>query len=96
MSKEDEIFQSLIAGGLIGAGLGALLTGKKDDALLGAIAGAAIMATYKASEEAEDRNFPVFIVEDGKLFEQKPDGNKIYVRDIRKSGKKFSSNYKLK
>jgi hypothetical protein len=96
MSKEDDVFKSLIAGGHIGAGLGALLTNKKkDDTILGAIAGAAIMATLKASEEAKVINFPVHIVEEGNLYERMPDGTKKFVRTIRSSNKKYQSNYKL-
>lgn len=96
MSKEDDVFKSLIAGGLVGAGLGALLTGKKDDTILGAIAGGAIMATLKASEEAKEMNFPVYIMEEGNLYERMPDGTKKFIRAIRSKRKKYQSNYKLK
>ena len=58
MKNDNEIFESLIAGGLVGAALGVLVSGKKEGATLGAIAGATILATYKASQQAMQTNLP--------------------------------------
>jgi hypothetical protein len=96
MAKKNDIFESMIAGGLIGAGLGALLSGKKEDAILGAIAGAAIMATVEANEKAREMNVPLYFVEKGKLYEKLPDGSVKFIRNIRRNDKKFQSRYNLK
>lgn len=96
MNKDDQVFESLIAGGLIGAALGALLSSKKDGPVIGAIAGAAIMATFNASEQAKDMNVPLHAVENGKLYEIMSDGTKRYIRDIPKRHGRLKRQYKLK
>jgi hypothetical protein len=97
MKNDDEILQSLIAGGLIGAALGALvLKTKEDGATLGAIAGAAILATFKASEKAKETNIPMYVEENGILFHIQQDGTKQFIRTIDKPLKKLPQNFKLK
>jgi outer membrane lipoprotein SlyB len=97
MSKnEDAIFQSLITGGLIGAALGALITGrKKENTILSAIAGAVLLATYEANKQAQEKNLPVYIEENGQLFEV-VQGKKKYIKDIPKPSITISEYYKLK
>lgn len=54
MKKDSEIFQSLLTNSIIGAALGALLlNNKRAGATIGAIAGAVLLATIKANEEAK-------------------------------------------
>ena len=98
MSKNDEnIFQSLIAGGLIGAALGALISKDREEgATIGALAGAVILATYKANEQAQKTNLPVYIEEDGKLFEIQPGGVKRFIKDIPKPNITPVEYFKLK
>ena len=97
MNKDEEIFDSLIEGGIIGAALGALLAKSKlDGAILGAMAGAAILATYKASEQAKETNLPILIEEDGNLYEIEPNGNKKFLKAIKKSTIKVNEHFKLK
>jgi hypothetical protein len=96
MSQEDDIIKSLIAGGIIGAGLGALLTGDKRGTTLGAIAGAALLATLKASQEAESRHFPMYVVENDALYEVQPDGSRVLVRSFDRKKRHYNSNYTLK
>ncbi len=97
MKKDVEIFESLLAGGLIGAALGALLSKSKGDgALLGALAGAAILATFKANEQAQKTNVPVYVEQDGSLYEIQPGGNKIFIKTIEKSNVKLPKHFKLK
>lgn len=97
MKEEDEIVENLIAGGLIGAALGALLSKSKGDgAALGALAGAAIMATYKANERAQKTNVPFYIEEDGNLYEIQSGGKKRFVRTIEKSDVVLPKRFKLK
>ena len=95
--KDDQIIESLIAGGFIGAVLGALLTKKsKSGGLLGAIAGAALLATFKANEKARNLDFPILIKENNIIYEHRSDGTKHIVKIIEKSTKKVPEYFKLK
>lgn len=98
MSGNDEnIIQSLIAGGIIGSALGALLSKDKGDgSIIGAIAGAAILATYKANEQARMANLPIYIEEDRKLYEIQSGGSKKYIKDIPKPDFQLKEHFKLK
>lgn len=98
MNKDDEnILQSLIAGGLIGATLGALLSNNKEDRVaLGALAGAVMLATYKANERAQKSNLPVWVEENGKLYEILPGGGKRFIKNIPKPSMIYPEYLKLK
>ena len=87
MSHEDEMIESLIMGGTIGASLGALITNNKNGTILGALAGAAIAATLRASDDAAKINLPVIREENGSLYQIMPDGEKKFIRIIKKAGK---------
>ena len=90
MKKNDKnVFQSLIAGGIIGAGLGALISkNKKKGATIGALAGAVILATYKANQQSLKTMLPVYIEEDNKLYEIQEGKNKRFIKDIPKPNMK--------
>ena len=97
MKSDDQILESLLAGGLIGAALGALLSKDKEDgATIGAIAGAAILATYRANEQAMQSNVPVMIEENGKIYLLHPGGRKEFIRELPKSTVLIQNQYKLK
>jgi len=97
MNNDDEILESLIAGGLIGAGLGALVSKNKNEgATLGAVAGAVILATYKANQKARESNVPMYIAEEGNVYEIQADGTKKYIRKIEKPAIKLEDTFKLK
>jgi hypothetical protein len=96
MTRDEEIFESLLTGGVIGAALGALLSNKSEGAGIGALAGAAILATYKANEQARKTNVPLYIEQDGKLYELQPGGGKKFIRNIQKQGNKLPSHFRLK
>ena len=97
MKSDKEILESLVAGGFIGATIGALLFKEKGKgALLGAIAGAAIIATYKAHEQALKTNIPMFIEENGNLYYIKEDRTKEFVKKLDKPVKKLPKKFKLK
>lgn len=97
MKSDKEIIQSLITSGVIGATLGALIFKEKGKgALLGAIAGAAIIATYKAHEEAMKTNIPMYIAENGCLYIIKEDRTKEFVRKLDKPVEKLPKKFKLK
>jgi hypothetical protein len=97
MKNDEEILKSLITGGLIGAALGILVSKNKEEgATLGALAGAAILATFKANERAMQTNVPMYIEENGNLYQIKDGGVKTFVRKIQKPSVKLPSNFKLK
>jgi hypothetical protein len=97
MKTDEEIVESLIAGGLIGAALGALLSKNKEEgATLGALAGAAIVATYKAGERAKAAKIPMYIEEKGSLYQIQKDGSKKFIRKLEKPSVKLKENFKLK
>lgn len=75
--SEEELIQSLITGGIVGGALGALFSdeeNRKENATLLAIAGAAILASYKASQRAKETNLPVYKIKNGTLIKEHPDG----------------------
>ncbi len=84
MKNDEEIFKSLITGGLIGGALGALISKKDSGAILGAIAGAALLATYKANVKALELHIPMYFEENGSLYRIQPDGVKEFIRKIDK------------
>lgn len=91
------MLNSLIAGGLIGAGLGAWLSEDKEDgALIGAILGAAFAATLKANEQAKNTDQPVLIVEDGTLYRIMPNGEKQIIRVLPQTNQMWEEHFKLK
>jgi hypothetical protein len=97
MKRDDQILESLIAGGVIGAAFGALFSKDTEEGItLGAIAGAAILATYRASEKAKQANISVLAEENGKLYEISAGGQKRYIRDLPKQVTLPMKNYKLK
>ncbi len=85
MENENKIVENLIAGGIIGAALGALIADdKQEGASIGAIAGAVILATLKANEAAKKTKVPFYIQENNILYLITPDGEKHFVREITK------------
>jgi uncharacterized membrane protein len=82
--NKDEIIESALAGGLIGAALGAMLTGKSKDSLVAALLGAAIGASVKALDEAKVNGLPVLIEENGALYKLNPDGTKKLLKRKKK------------
>jgi hypothetical protein len=97
MKNDEEIVASLIAGGIIGAALGALLSKNREEgATLGALAGATLLATFKANEKAMQLNMPMYIEEDGNLYEIQSGGIKKFIKTIDKPAVKIQENFKLK
>ena len=97
MKNDEEIVESLIAGGIIGAALGALLSKKSGEgSVLGAIAGAAILATFKANEKARQTHVPLLVEENNALYEIKADGSKRFIKNIEKPAQQLPPNFKLK
>ena len=86
MEDEIEIVRNLIAGGIIGATLGALIADdNQEGAIIGAMAGAVIFATLKANNEARQTKVPFYIQENGALYEIAADGTKHFVKKVEKS-----------
>lgn len=85
--NKDEIIKDAIAGGLLGAALGALLTGKSDRSVLAAIVGAAIGASLSAQREAKALNTPVLYEIEGSIYRVYPDGHKELIKRLPNSKK---------
>lgn len=97
MKNDDEIIESLVAGGLIGAAIGALLSKNKGEgATIGALIGAAIIGTYKANEKASETHVPMVIEENDKLYRINADGSRQFLRDIEKPSIVLKEKFKLK
>lgn len=96
MNNDKEIIEALLAGGVIGAALGAiLLKNKEEGAVLGALAGAALIATFKANEKAMQTNVPMYVEEDGNLYVVQKGGQKRFIRKIEKPTRKLQRSFKL-
>jgi hypothetical protein len=97
MNQDDKIIASLIAGGAVGAALGVLLTKDKEEGtVLGTLAGAALVATYKANEQARLGNVPVLVEEHGTVYEILPGGERRVVKELAPQEVTVPSNFKLK
>ncbi len=98
MQKEDnQLIETLIKGGVLGAALGALFSKDKEDgALIGAILGAVVNATHQANEAAKQTNVPVYVEEDGMLFAISPNGHKRFIKNIQKSLINLPEQFNLK
>ncbi|MCG9874540.1 MAG: hypothetical protein MH321_07115 [Leptospiraceae bacterium] len=96
--SDDELLKSLITGGVVGGGLAALLLDKKnrsENATLAAIAGAAIVASYKASQKAKETKLPIYKIKDGSLVIEHPDGRIETLKENASSEEKIPLNFKL-
>lgn len=96
MKNDNEIFESLIAGGIISAALGALVTNSKNGVGLGAIARAAILATFRANELAKKMNFPLIVEENNSLYQVEMDGTKKLIKQLSKPSVRVAENFTLK
>jgi gas vesicle protein len=96
MINEKATIESLIKGGLIGAVFGAFLSKDKEEgAVIGALLGAAISATIKANEAAKKTNVPIYVEENGKLYEISSFGEKRFVKNIKKPSQGLPDSFKL-
>lgn len=95
MKNDSEILESFIIGGLIGAALGALISKNKTITGLGAIAGAVLLASYRANEIAKKTNIPLLIEENNALYEVSPDGTKKFIKELPKNTKEIPSKFIL-
>lgn len=97
MNNDNEIVKNLVAGGIIGAALGALIADdNQEGATIGAIAGAVFFATLKANDKAKQTHIPFYIEEDGTLYKIASDGSKHFVKRIEKSQTKLKKQFILK
>ncbi|MGV3664689.1 MAG: hypothetical protein ACO1NV_01055 [Leptospira bouyouniensis] len=93
MNQDDQdILQTLIKGGLLGAGLTALLKqGDADgeDLTIGAILGAVAVAAYQASQRAERTDVPILVQKGDSLYWKEKNGNMTFFKKL-PSGKHSS------
>lgn len=80
--SKHEIIEGAIAAGLVGAALGALLTGKSKGAIAAGIAGAAIGASIKATRRAERLQLSYLYEENGIIYRANPDGTRSEVKRL--------------
>lgn len=81
--QKDKHIESLIAGGVIGASLGALIsTSKGPGAVLGGIAGAAILASLEAYERARETGLSMVLEENDILYEIRSNGRKKKIKNL--------------
>lgn len=95
MRTDDEIIESLVKAGIIGAALGALITNDKSNTVLGALAGAAIAASLQASEDAQKTNLPMVVEENGSTYKILPGGQKKHIRSLNKTIKPLQKKFSL-
>jgi outer membrane lipoprotein SlyB len=95
--KEEAVFESLLTGGIIGVALGALISKSKGaGAALGAIAGAAILASVKANENAQKTDIPLVLEEGNAIYEVSSNGTKKLIKHLPVSNKKLPKKFTLK
>ena len=93
----DDSLKRLIASGLIGAAIGAVLSKDKEEgAVIGALLGAAFSATLMANEKAQKGGQPVLIAENNKLYIKKSNGEKIFLKELPTATKKWEQKFNLK
>lgn len=93
--KNEDLVQSAIIGGLIGAALEALITGQNKNSGLGMLAGAVISASLKANEEALKTDVPVYVKEKNNIYEIRSSGSKRLVKSLPGPQKKLPKRFKL-
>lgn len=74
--------ENIIKGAIIGAGIGYCFTGRKDETILAAMAGAIIGAGIEGVEKAQKANLPILTVEKGWLVEVSPNGTKKKIEKL--------------
>jgi hypothetical protein len=83
--SRDQIIESALIGGAVGASLGAILTGEGKRTATAMLVGAAIGATIKAKQEAEAYNLSRLVEVDGKIYRIAPNGDKKLIKTIIRS-----------
>ncbi|MCC5814558.1 MAG: glycine zipper 2TM domain-containing protein [Leptospira sp.] len=96
--SDQELLQSLIAGGIVGGVLGAILSDKNDrseNSTIAAIAGAAILASYKASQNAKNTNLPIYKINGENLVVEHPDGRIEIVKKLNRRNLNIPTKFKI-
>ncbi len=97
MDNTKDTIETLIAGGVLGTAIGALLSKDKEEgAVIGALLGAAIAATAKASEDAKKTTIPQLIKEGENLYEVNAKGEKRFIKKLKKNMTPLPLQFKLK
>jgi hypothetical protein len=96
MNSDREIIEYLVAGGLLGAALGALVSDDNRDAAIGALAGAALVASFRANQRAQATGIPLVIEQDNELIRVYPDGRRELIRKIPRTNAHIPKKFKLR
>jgi len=67
---------------MVGAALGALVTGEKKGTAIAALVGAAVYASFMAFQRAKKTGIPVLYEEDRVLYREFPDGTREVVKKM--------------
>ena len=92
---KNERIENAIAGGLVGAALGAVLTNKSGDTIIAGLVGAAIGASISAMDEANNIPTPIMLEEYGKLYKRYADGRMEFVKDLPRHNQKIPSTFSI-
>lgn len=96
MNSDREIIESLVAGGLLGAALGTLVSDDKRGTAIGALAGAAIVASFRANQRAQATGVPVILEQNNELVRIYPDGRRELIRKIPRTNAHIPRKFKLR
>ena len=81
----NDIIRRMVVNGLLSAAIGEVLSkDEEEDAFIGALLGAAIVATAKASEDATKTKLPQLVVKNGSLYEVNASGEIRFIKEIKK------------
>ncbi len=80
--SRDKIIEGALVGGVVGAALGAIITGQSKGSMTAMLVGAAIGATVNAKKEADEFQLTRLAEIDGKIYKIAPDGTKKLIKSI--------------
>jgi hypothetical protein len=96
MKSDAEVLNALVADGIIGAALAALITNSKSSRSLGAMARAVLFATLEAHENAKKTNIPLVIVAQNVLYEISADGTRRMLKKIPRTDQRVPKRFRLR
>jgi hypothetical protein len=97
-TSDEDLLESLLQCGVIDARLVALLSNQEnaeENISIGALVGAAILASYKANLNAKKTNLPVYEKQGDSIFAIYPDGAKRLIKKIEPINRIVPNRFKL-
>ena len=90
---EKEVIETALLFGVVGAALGAALTGKSQSSVIAGLLGAAIGASFSANQRALKNNLSVLVEEDGFLYRIDPNGSRTRIKRLKTTSTKIPSKF---